>query len=154
MTDVNPYHNAMIFGTMLCALDKMGIKPTLIARQTSAVLAPIIGGLSKQLLGKTLPSNMEEFLPQLQESLKTSGILNPKSEISYSNGVLSSKIIDCMYLTMAGFGKSLGYKACPMCAAALILSSALKAINIAEVVDAQVENKEDTCIFKLKLMEK
>ena len=152
MHEINPFYGAIFFGTILSALDKMGLNPPLISRQASGVLSQLFEGPAKQILGEKRPSTVEELITQMVK-LKTSRPLE-NSEHSYSNGVITMKFVDCTYLPLNGYGKGIGYKACPMCAQALLLSGSLKALNLGEAKDIQVENNENTCVLKLKLAEK
>ncbi len=152
MREINPFYGAIFFGTILSTLDKMGLNPPLISRQASGVLSQLFEGPAKQVLGAKRPSTVEELMTQI-EKLKTSRP-SEKSEHSFSNGVITMKFVDCMYLSLNGYGKSIGYKACPMCAQALLLSASLKALNLGEVKDIQLENNENTCVLKLELAEK
>lgn len=151
MREINPTHGAAFFGTILNALNRMGITPMLISRQASGLLSKLFEGPAKLILGEKRPSTVEELITQIK--LKTSGA-SEKFEHSFSNGVITMKFIDCMYLPLNGFGKSIGYKSCPMCVQALLLSAALKTLNLGEVKDIQVENNENTCLLKLLLTEK
>jgi hypothetical protein len=152
MREINPGYGAAFFGTILNALDRMGITPMLISRSASGVLSQLFEGPVKQVLGGKRPSTVEELMTQI-EKLETSRA-SEKSERSFSNGVITMKFVDCVYLPLNGFGKGIGYKACPMCAQALMLSGSLKALNLGEVKDIQLENSENTCVLKLKLVEK
>ena len=152
MREINPFYGAIFFGTLLSALDKMGLNPQLISRQASGELSQLFDGPAKQVLGAKRPSTVEELMAQMRK-LKTSGT-SEKSENSYSNGVINMKFVNCMYLSLNGYGKSNGYKSCPMCVQALLLSASLRALNMGEVKDVQLENNENTCVLKLKLTEK
>ncbi|MEM2143900.1 MAG: hypothetical protein QW279_00945 [Candidatus Jordarchaeaceae archaeon] len=151
MREINPTHGAAFFGTLLSSLDKMGLKPQLISRHASGVLSQLLEGPAKQVLGEKRPSTIDELVAQI-EKLKMGRV--EKAEYSLSDGVITIKIVGCMYLVLNGYGKGIGYKACPMCAQALILSAALKTLKLGEVKDVQVENNENTCQLKLVLSEK
>ena len=152
MPELDPNYAALIYGTLYNALDKVGLNPALIARNASGVLSKMFDSPAKCVLGAKRPSTVEELITQI-EKLKTSRPLE-KSENSYSNGIITMKFVDCMYLPLNNYGKSNGYKSCPMCAQSLLISASLKALNLGEVKDIQVENNENTCVLKLKLMEK
>jgi hypothetical protein len=143
---------AFIYGTMLSSLNEIGLTPPLIARQAAETLSQLFEGPAKQVLGAKRPSTVEELMTQI-EKLKTSRT-SEKPEHSYSNGVITMKFVDCMYLPLNGVGKELGYKSCPMCGQALLLSASLKALNMGEIKNIKVENNENTCILKLTLAEK
>ena len=149
MREVNPFYGAVIFSVVLSSLDQVGLSPMFVARLSAGVLAQMLDGPAKHILGAKPPTTVEELMIQM-EKLKTSRT----SEKSYSNGVITMKLVDCMYLNTNSYGKSIGYKACPMCAQALLLSASLKALNLGEVKDIQFENNENTCVLKLELVEK
>ncbi|MEM3587163.1 MAG: hypothetical protein QXO71_07590 [Candidatus Jordarchaeaceae archaeon] len=151
MREINPLYGAIFFGTLLSALDKIGLKTQLISRQASGVLSQLLEGPAEHVLDGKHPQTVEELLTNFQK-LNISRTLG-KFEYSFSNGVITMKFVDCMYLPLNGFGKGIGYKACPMCAQALLLSAALKALNLGEVKDVQVENNENTCLLKIVLAE-
>jgi hypothetical protein len=109
MHEINPFYGAIFFGTILSALDKMGLNPQLISRQASGVLSQLFEGSAKQILGVKRPSTVEELITQIG-MLKTSG-KTEKPEHSFSNGVITMKFVNCMYLPLNGYGKSIGYKA-------------------------------------------
>ncbi|MEM2146141.1 MAG: hypothetical protein QW279_12320 [Candidatus Jordarchaeaceae archaeon] len=146
MREIDPNYIGLIYGTLLRSLDRMGIKPNLISRHAAGVLSQLFDGPAKQVLDKKNLSTVEELMAQI-EKLKTSKI----SENSYSGNTINKKVIGCMYLPLNNTGKSMGYKACPMCIQALLIASSLKALNLGEVKDIQVENNEDTCQLKIIL---
>jgi hypothetical protein len=152
MREINSLYGAVFFGTMLSALDKIGLNPQLISRNASEVLSKLFEGPAKQVLGEKRPSTVEELITQI-ERLKTSKT-SEKPEHYFSDGVIKMKFVDCMYLVLNGYGKGIGYKSCPMCAQALLLSASLKALKLGEVKDIQLENNGNTCVLKLKLAEK
>ncbi|WXG41632.1 MAG: hypothetical protein WED07_12860 [Candidatus Freyarchaeum deiterrae] len=152
MREIDSNYHALVFGTLFTALDKVGLNPMLIARNASKMLSQLYDGPAERILGEKHPSTVEELITQM-EKLKTSRT-SEKSENSYSNGVITMKFVDCMYLPLNNYGKSNGYKSCPMCIQALLLSSSIKALKLGEVKDIQLENNENTCALKLKLAEK
>lgn len=152
---MDPLVDALIVGTVVSSLDKMGLNPMLVVRQASRVIVPIIGGILKQAIGANIPSTLEEFCKVCDAMFEPAQTLDPdKSKTSYSNGAIDLNVVDCAYLTMAGLGKSLGYASCPVCVQGFMLSAFLKAINLADVENFQVEYKGDNCMVKVKLVEK
>ena len=150
MPEINPLYHSLIFGTLMSALDNMGISPVLIARQTARILTPIIKDISKQAIGQAPSSNMETFIEQVKASVELGGLGDPKTfEINFSENVLSSKLSDCMYLNIANFAKSLGYDACPICSMSVTTMGTLSALGFGEVVDFKVECDGKTCLSKL-----
>jgi hypothetical protein len=150
MPQINSFYNALIFGTLLSAADKIGLKPMLLGRQASKILKPLIGTLTQKTVGKDSPSNMEELIENLKKIAKTGGLAEPdKLEINFSGNCLSVKGTDCMYLDMCEYGKSIGYDACPVCVMAVVLMSIIGALGFGEVLDLKTENSGRTCFSKM-----
>jgi len=150
LSELNSFYNAVIFGTLLCAADKIGVKPMLLGRQAATILKPLLETLAKQALGKKPPSNMEELLTYFKEMGKTGGTSDPeKSETSFSENCLHSKVVNCMYLKMAEYGKSIGYTSCPLCATGILAMSLISALGFGEVSDFKVETSGNTCVTKM-----
>jgi hypothetical protein len=152
---MDPLIDALIVGTVVSSLDKIGVNPMLMVRQATPIIALLSEASIKEAIGKNLPSTVEEYCKICEEMFRPAQTADPdNSKLFYSNGVINMKVVDCAYLTMADLGKSLGYKACPVCMQGFMLSAFLKAINLAEVEKFQVEYKGDTCFVKVKLIEK
>ncbi|MEM3587537.1 MAG: hypothetical protein QXO71_09475 [Candidatus Jordarchaeaceae archaeon] len=149
MPEIDPNYAALMYGTLLRALESVGLNPMLITRNASQVLSKMFDGPAKQVLGIQHPSTLEELITKLG-ALKTSG----KYEVSHAEGVINLKLVDCMYLPLNNYGKSIGYKSCPMCAQSLLISGSIKALNLGEVKDIQVENNGNICQLKITLSEK
>jgi hypothetical protein len=66
MPEINSFYNAIVFGTLLSAADKIGLKPILLGRQASQILKPIIKNIAKTAIGKDPPKNIEEFLEDIK----------------------------------------------------------------------------------------
>jgi hypothetical protein len=146
------FSTSLIFGTVLSAADKMGIKPMLLGRQASKIMAPIINELSKKLQDKKAPSNLKELVEDLEIINKSlSSIMNYEIETSFSNNCYTEKLTNCAYIEMAKFGKSMGYNACPLCGITIILMGGISALGIAEILDTKVENNENACTLKIFL---
>nr|MDO8079417.1 hypothetical protein [Candidatus Freyarchaeota archaeon] len=153
--DALAYSTSLIFGTILSAADKMGIKPMLLGRQASKIIASIFGELSRQIQDKEPASNLEELIKDTENITKSfSSILNVGIEASFSDNCYTEKIIDCPYLEMAKFGKSWGYKACPLCGIMLIMMGSISALGFAEILDAKIENNKNTCVLKILIEQK
>ncbi|WXG42205.1 MAG: hypothetical protein WED07_15810 [Candidatus Freyarchaeum deiterrae] len=150
----NPIANVLLYGSVLSALDKIGIKPTLIGRQTARVLTPMVNGISKQFAGDEHAKTMDKFIIGYKAAMKNLNIVDIENfEIDYSKGVLSMKVPDCMWLDLANFGKSQGYGACALCGVS-IFTTALISIDLGDVLDIKVENKDKVCYLKLVIQEK
>ncbi|WXG41756.1 MAG: hypothetical protein WED07_13500 [Candidatus Freyarchaeum deiterrae] len=152
MTELNSLYNAIAFGTVLTALDKMGVNPSLVARQASRVLAPMMKELGKQISTQTDAKNLKEFISSWDKIMETAQFADPKgTEASVSNNTLYMKLTNCMFNDMANFGKSQGYPACPICIVNLMVISFIGAQGIGEVADSKVENKENVCKLKVSV---
>jgi hypothetical protein len=154
MSRWNPIANVLLYGSVLSALDKIGIKPTLIGRQTSRILAPIVNDISKKFAGEEHAKTMEQFIIGYKTAVKNLNILDIEGfEINYSKNVLSMKVPDCMWLDLANYGKSQGYGACALCGVS-IFTTALINIDLGDVSDVKIENKERVCNLKFVIQEK
>jgi hypothetical protein len=146
---------SLIFGTLLSAADKMGIKPMLLGRQASKILAPILNLLAKQLHVNGTPSNLKELVKDIENITKSfSSTLGMEIEVNFSGNSYTHKLTNCPYLEMAKFGKSIGYKTCPLCGQMIILMGAFSALDSVEVLDSKVENNENVCTVKILLEQK
>lgn len=149
------YSTSLIFGTILSAADKIGINPMILGRQASKILAPILGELSAQLQVNKIPSNLGELVKEIENvSKKFSSPLGMEVEVDFSGNCYTHRVTNCAYLGMAKFGKSVGYKACPLCGVMIILMGGLSALGTVEILDAKVENDEKICIIKILLEQK
>ena len=151
MTTINPLYFAITFGAILSALDKIGMHPNLIARQSARLLSPIIGEISKTIGGKN-PSNMEEAKEFFEGAMKN-GDACSAIETTASRKRLSSKITDCIFSPLADFVKTLGYDSCPVCAVSIILSGGLKAWGLGEISHIKVETNENVCNLEINMLE-
>ena len=145
----NPIANTSVYGSLMNALDKIGIKPTLIGRQTARVLAPTLKGIWQQFTQAEPPKTMDQFVIGYKTAMKILNILDFESfEVDYSKGVLSVKIPDCMWLDLLNFGKSQGYKACAICSHSIMTTALISAMDLGDVSDIKVENKDKVCYLK------
>jgi hypothetical protein len=152
MTKVNSLYNAIAFGTLLTSLDKMGIKPALVARQTNRVLSPIVADLAKKIYNEEPSKDINGFIKHVKEAMVKGGFADPeKSEISATDSTINMKFVNCMYQDLANFGKSQGYAACPLCVVNLILSGRLGELGV-DVSNVKLENKDNVCSVKVELM--
>lgn len=151
MTTMNPLYFAITFGAILSALDKIGIHPNLIARQSARLLSPVIDGISNTIGGKK-PSNMEEAREFFEGAMKT-GDACSAIETTASKKRLSSKITDCIFSPLADFVKTLGYNSCPVCAVSIILSGGLRAWGLGEISHLKVETNGNVCNLEINLFE-
>lgn len=155
MVKFNPEYNAIILGILLSAADKMGINPVLLGRQTSRLLAPMLDSIFQKFTGKTLSMNGEGFLEDIKRIVKIGDISDPeKLELEIVDSCFTLKLVDCMYLDMAKYGKIIGYESCPMCIAGVFMIGLFSSLNIGDVLNFKVENKDNSCIVKLVVIEK
>ena len=112
MVELHPFYNAFFFGTLLSALEKMGINPMLITRQTAKILGPQAELLAKDLTGdKDSPATMDELAKLLEQTIQDTKCAD-QVEGKFSGNSFSMKITNCMYQELADYGKSLGYNNC------------------------------------------
>ncbi|MBS7249683.1 MAG: hypothetical protein KIH08_03690 [Candidatus Freyarchaeota archaeon] len=150
MSDTVNLFYGFVFGTILSAADKMGINPTLLGRQSSKILGPMLENLAQQFLGMAPPKTIEEFMKDL-EIVGKNFVFGKEFQLSYSGNNLSMKLVQCPWLEMCKYGKSIGYKACPLCATSVMLMGAIEATNIVQVMGVNVDNNETVCQLTVKM---
>lgn len=148
--------NVLLCGSLLIALDKIGIKPALLGRQTARVLAPMMSDIAKNYAKREeVAKTMDQFILDFKTATKHINFLDRESfEMNYSGGILSMKVPDCMWLDMLNFGKSQGYKTCALCGVGIITTALISALNLGEVLDIQIDNNEKVCNLKFTISEK
>jgi hypothetical protein len=154
MQDLKDFLTGLVFGTILSSADKMGINPMLLGRQSSKVLGPMIGNLAQQTINKNPPKTMEELVKDLETFVKGSDIFGKGFELNYSGNTFSMKINECLWLEMCKYGKTIGYKACPLCSTMIIMMGLIEAMGISQVVGINVDNNEATCELKMAMEQK
>jgi len=154
MSDTVNLFYGFVFGTILSAADKMGINPMLLGRQSSKILGSMVDSLAQQFLGMAPPKTMEELLKDIEIMGKNFGVFGKEFELSYSGNNLNIKIVRCPWLELCKYGKSVGYKACPLCPTSIILMGAIEATNIAQVLGTNVDNNETVCQLTVKTEQK
>lgn len=132
----------------------MGINPILLGRQSAKILAPLITSLAQQLLGMPAPKNMEELLKELEIFGKKFRVLGKEFELNYSGNIFKTKIVECSWKEMCKYGKSIGYKACPLCIAMIMLMSVIEAMGLSQVFGFNLDNNDSVCEIKLTLEQK
>jgi hypothetical protein len=153
----DPMAEVLLVGSLLSALDKIGIKPTLIGRQTARVLAPMINDIAQKYAeAEQVAKTWDQFIVDYKTAIKNNlNVYDRESfEMNYSKGVLSMNITDCMWLDMLNFGKSMGYKTCAFCGASVFTTALIATLGLGDVTDIRVENKEKVCSLKLVIQEK
>lgn len=149
---INPLYNAICFGTLLSALDKIGVSLPIVARQTSQLLEPLMKDFLKGLIGSNdLPKNLNEIKEVIEKLVNVGGIGETKVEVADNTLIVSGK--DCMYIDMSNFGRTLGYQTCPMCVISLMLIALVSVPKIGVVTDTVVETKGNECSIKIKVEE-
>lgn len=156
MSRWDPMANVLLCGSLLIALDKMGIKPALLGRQTARVLTPMMSDIAKNFAKRgEVAKTMDQFIIDFKTATKHLNFLDRESfEMNYSEGVLSMKVPDCMWLDMLNFGKSQGYKTCALCGVGIIITALIAALNLGEVLDIRIDNNEKVCNLKFVISEK
>ena len=151
MTEMNPTYVAIAFGSILTALDKMGIKPSLILRQSSVVLEPLAGFVTSSS-GVSIPKDLDEYAELLDVSIKYGNACSDIKSIHSGNSI-KSNITDCMFMPIAEFAKTLGYDSCPVCIVNLIGSSMFKGFGLGEVSSFKTETTGNVCSIEISLIE-
>ncbi|MBS7248344.1 MAG: hypothetical protein QXN15_10730 [Candidatus Jordarchaeales archaeon] len=147
---INPLYNAICFGTLLSALDKIGVSLPIVARQTSQLLEPLMSDYLRGLIGSNdLPKNLHEVKEVIEKLVSVGGIGETKVEVSDNTLTVSGN--DCMYIDMARFGRSLGYNSCPLCVIALMLIALVSVPKIGVVSDTTVTNNGNECCIKITI---
>lgn len=150
--NINPLYNAICFGTLLSALDKIGVSLPIVARQTSQLLEPLMRDFLKGLIGANdLPKNLREVKEVIEKLVDVGGIGETKVEVSGNTLTVSGK--DCMYIDMSRFGRTLGYPTCPMCVISLMLIALINVSKIGVVTDTIVETNDNECKIKITVEE-
>ncbi|MBS7287792.1 MAG: hypothetical protein KIH01_03355 [Candidatus Freyarchaeota archaeon] len=149
---VNPLYNAICFGTLLSALDKIGVSLPIVARQTSHLLEPLMKDFLKGFIGSNdLPKNLNEVKEVIEKLVDVGGIGETKVEVADKMLTVSGK--DCMYIDMSNFSRTLGYPTCPMCVISLMLVALVSVPKIGVVTDTIIETKGNECSIKIKVEE-
>jgi hypothetical protein len=154
MSDLNDMFNGIVFGTILSSADKIGINPVLLGRQASKVLAPLIENFAQQFLGVSAPKDMNELVKDLEIFGKKFGVLGKEFELSYTGDSFKIKSVECPWKEMAKYGKTIGYKACPICVITIMVMATIEAITHSQVFGLKIENNESTCEVKILLEQK
>ncbi len=71
----DPVANFLVFGSLLNALDKIGLKPTLIGRQTARVLAPTLKDVYQKFSGTESAKTMEQFIIDYKTAMNNLNLL-------------------------------------------------------------------------------
>ncbi|MEM3586395.1 MAG: hypothetical protein QXO71_03640 [Candidatus Jordarchaeaceae archaeon] len=154
MSGVRDSLNGLALGIILSAADKIGINPILLGRQSAKLLAPMLSGLVKQFLGVPTLKNMEEFLKELEVFSKNFGVLGKEPELNYTGNILKIKVVECYWKEMSKYGKSMGYKACPLCIAAMMMMSVIEGLGLNQVLGLKSESNGAACEVELALEQK
>ncbi len=152
MTQINPLYNAICFGTILSALDKIGISPPIIVRQTSELLTPMLKDILK-LVGveEELPKSMDEALRFIKGFLMRDKVME-KLDWDVSEDTINLRATGCMFLDLANFGKTLGYKACPICIGVLMMCVFTSILKLGSMSKAEFENNGNECSIKIEML--
>lgn len=155
MTQINPLYNAICFGTLLSALDRIGVSLPIVARQASELLTPMLGNIMKILLGdRKVPESLSEVKVLAKEIIMERDKIVEKLEMDVSKNQIETNVTGCMYLDIAKFSKSLGCNACPTCLFALMMSAFISALKLGTVSEATFVNDGDECHVRLVLLDR
>ena len=149
---VNPMFNALGLCAVLSSMDKMGVNPNLIARQTSKVLGPVLAEFGKMTLGdKNLhASNMDEFMKGLKMAVSIGGLGDPESlKVSQSDGACTFTWSDCGLKDMSTAAKLFGYDNCPLCLPGVIVAGLIDVWHVTDFLYVKVEKNGNTCSIHL-----
>jgi hypothetical protein len=149
---VNPLFNALGICALLSSLDKMGLNPSLIARQTAKVLGPVLAEFGKSTLGdkNMYASNMDEFMKGLKMAVKIGGLADPEAlQVSQSEGSCTFKWSDCGLKDMSSAAKLFGYNKCPLCLPGVIVAGLIDVWHIIDFRYVTVDKNGDICSINL-----
>nr|MDO8081395.1 hypothetical protein [Candidatus Freyarchaeota archaeon] len=148
---LNTFNNAVIFGSLLSALENMGIPTTLTSRRTAGVLKGILKVVDTVLLGRKPASTLEELPKDFMDAVVNSKFVE-KVEVSLKDNTMTGTLTNCMYL---GFGKIardlLGYKGCPICALTVVGAGTVEALEFGQVTDMSITTEGNICHLKMKI---
>ncbi|MFB0562355.1 MAG: hypothetical protein ACETWM_14215 [Candidatus Lokiarchaeia archaeon] len=148
---LNTFNNAVIFGSLLSALENMGIPTTLTARRAADVLKGILKLIDTVLLGKEPASTLEELPNDFMEAVKNSKFVDDV-EVKISDNTMTGTLTNCMYL---GFGKIardlLGYSGCPICALCVVGAATVEALEFGQVTDMSIKTEGNICHLEMKI---
>ncbi len=151
---LNIFNNAVIFGSLLSALENMGIPTTLTSRRTADVLKGVLKIVDRVLLGREPASTLDELPKDFTDAVKNSKFVE-NVEVTLKDNTMTGTLTGCMYL---GFGKIakdlLGYKGCPICALAVVGAGTVEALGFGQVTDMSVTTEGKTCHLKMKIESK
>ncbi|MGQ9721089.1 MAG: hypothetical protein ACUVXA_07180 [Candidatus Jordarchaeum sp.] len=154
MSEMKDFFNAIVYCNVFIAADKMGVTPVLLGRQGATVLAPVIDGLFKQIVGSDPPKTMGEFIKNIEKLGKDTGLYQIEIIADPSENAHKEKITNCIWTEMAKYAKTLGYNACPLCGIAVTIMGGIHALGLGEVNRFEAENNENVCILKLEMQQK
>jgi hypothetical protein len=132
----------------MSALDKMGIAPDLLGRQTAAALAPVLQNLSKTFGAP--PKNINEYLAMFKVLAGTTGIADSQTmRTEIKDHSCHINLTNCMWQDIAGIAEKAGYKRCPMCIIGTLNIGFLKVFGFQETTRSVVEKKGNNCSLDL-----
>jgi hypothetical protein len=151
---LNPVFIAVGICSLLSSLDKMGVTPTLVARQTSKVIGPVLADFGKMTIGTTKMEapTLNEFVAGLKMALKMGGLADPDAlEMSKTAEGFTVKWVDCGLKDMANAAKLFGYHDCPLCLPGVIVAGLLGSYQVADVREMKVEKDGNTCMMHIQI---
>jgi len=150
MASVNSMINAIPYYAIMVALDKMGIAPDLLGRQTAAALAPVLQGISENLAAGQMPKNIGEYLEMFKVIAGVTGMADPDTlQTETKDHSCHINLTNCMWQDIAGIAEKAGYKRCPMCIISTMNVGLMKALGFLDITRSTVEKKGDNCSLEL-----
>ena len=147
---LNSMINAIPYYAMMTALDKMGIAPDLLGRQTSVALKPILQDLSKALASGQMPKNINEFFEMFKAIVGVTSIADADTiRTEVKDRSCHINLSNCMWQDIAGVAEKAGYKHCPMCIIGTVITGFLKVFGFQETTRSKVEKKGNSCSVEL-----
>lgn len=148
----DPMFSAMGLCALLSSMDKMGVKPSLITRQTAKVLGPVLAEFGKMTLGEKnmQASNMDEFMKGLKKAVSIGGLADPESlQVNQSDSVCTFKWNDCGLRDVSTAAKLFGYDNCPLCLPGVIVAGLIDVWHVTDFLYVKVEKNGNTCSIHL-----
>jgi len=147
---LNSMINAIPYYAIMSALDKMGIAPDLLARQTAAALMPILKDLAETFGASQMPKNTSEFFEMFKATVGVTGMADAdtiQTEVKARSCRIN--LTNCMWQDIAGVAEKAGYKQCPMCIVGTVTTGFLKVFGFQDTTRSKVEKKGNSCSVEL-----
>jgi hypothetical protein len=147
---VNPLFNAVSYYAIMSAMEKMGIDPALLSRQTSHALAPLMKDMCETFLGRNMPKNLPEYFEVEKMLFRMGGVCDPeKVEVALKDRTSTMKLQDCGLQGVNSLAEAAGYPQCPVCMVGAMTIGTLRAMNLAEIKNLDVKRQGNVCSIRL-----